>query len=843
MRAMPRYSCPLLLLTLGGVGLGVQGCGSDESTSGGGGYQSDAGADVSAEGAIGDAGADSLLQMDQSQGEVSEGCPGGCPEDQICSHGTCVTQTTCKDDNDCWNDSYCVAGTGCVPWGTPPDKLNDPACVYVIPPGNFSPRTRCEFSQAPAGDPFPNHVDVQATPTVVNFHANPLAGPPSIVVPFTDASVQPYTETQGVIRVLRGTDCTQEAVLGGVDLDGDSAIDWIRSPSTLAIGDLDLDGVPEVVAYGADNTTLAFTLKGGVWSLLWKARSAPGGAVFVSAIGGGWAGPSIHDLDDDGKPEVIREGYVISSEGVLLSGLPPGYATYSSGLHATVANIDADPAVELMNGAFIWEWTAGAWVAEPAYAGAAPGHVAVADFGPYGASKADSPELAIVASNTLTIRDTNGTVVFGPVALPPGGASSAGGPPTVADYDGDGFAEVGVAGSDFYTVFDIDCSATPRNGGKCEAVNRCDDELGQPGACPAGILWSRKTQDHSSNITGSSVFDFEADGAAEVVYADECFARVYSGRDGEVIFSQYHSSCTWYENPVVADVDGNFRADLVVPSNQACAAQVACVYDPLNPKNSSLDANNVDKEFAGLRCKEPSDCLSNQCDQGYCRCTAGAQCCALADDAQCQEFGFVCAPPPAGTPGTGNTCRAAFPHKVSGIRVYSDAQDKWVRSRTIWSQHAYAVTHIEENGTIPKSSLWQKNWEQPGLNNFRQNVPGTPNGQSTSDPTVGASDFSPCTGGAAPLSVPVCNRGADAVGVGLTVSFFDGATLICETKTTKPLQPGECESVTCIWDSPPMGQGNAKDVTVEVNTGGAVTECKDGNNKAVIKGVYCKQVS
>ena len=153
------------------------------------------------------------------------------------------------------------------------------------------------------------------------------------------------------------------------------------------------------------------------------------------------------------------------------------------------------------------------------------------------------------------------------------------------------------------------------------------------------------------------------------------------------------------------------------------------------------------------------------------------------------------------------------------------------------------MTHIEENGTVPKSSLWQKNWEQPGLNNFRQNVPGTPNGQSTSDPTVGASDFSPCTGGAAPLTVPVCNRGADAVGAGLTVSFFDGTTLICETKTSKPLQPGECESVTCVWDSPPMGQANAKDVTVEVNTGGGVTECKEGNNKAVIEGVYCKQVS
>ncbi|MBI5535331.1 MAG: hypothetical protein HY898_21565 [Deltaproteobacteria bacterium] len=122
-------------------------------------------------------------------------------------------------------------------------------------------------------------------------------------------------------------------------------------------------------------------------------------------------------------------------------------------------------------------------------------------------------------------------------------------------------------------------------------------------------------------------------------------------------------------------------------------------------------------------------------------------------------------------------------------------------------------------------------------------MPGTPNGQLTSDPTVGASDFGPCSSGIATLKVPVCNRGADAVGAGLLVSFYDGTTLICETKTTKPLQPGECEEVSCNWDNPPKSQAGAKDVTVEVNADHKVTECKDGNDKAVLKGVFCKPVS
>ena len=37
--------------------------------------------------------------------------------------------------------------------------------------------------------------------------------------------------------------------------------------------------------------------------------------------------------------------------------------------------------------------------------------------------------------------------------------------------------------------------------------------------------------------TGSSVFDFEGDGSAEVLYNDECFLRVYNGRDGTTVFA------------------------------------------------------------------------------------------------------------------------------------------------------------------------------------------------------------------------------------------------------------------------------------------------------------------
>ena len=772
---------------------------------------------------------------DATEEEAAVDCGGGCKSNEECFNGVCVQK--CTTDEDCWNDKACDQTKKlCLAWPVP---LFDPMCAFVAPAGAFSPSTRCEFSTPPPGDPFPNHRDVQATPIVVNLQQG-TTSTPSIIVPFTANIPGSYSEGLGVIRVLRGNDCTIEQNLGGTDVDGDGVVDWIASPAPVAAADLDGDNSAEVVAFGGDGSMLAFTRKFGTWSLLWKARTIQNGPVFVDPLyswtpsrSNNWAGPSIYDLDDDASPEIVREGYVFGSNGVLRAALPAGYTKYNVGLNPVMANLDGDPAIELANGQYIWEFSAGGWKVEDYFkpaAGASAGLVAIADFGAFGQGlPPKSPEIAVVRSGQVAIYAADGSYALSPRLVPGGG----GGNPTVADYDGDGLPELGVAGADFYTVFDIDCTSAPRAGGTCTSVNRCDNALGVPGACPAGVLWSRKTQDHSSNITGSSVFDFEADGKSEVVYADECFTRVYSGTDGEVLFSQYRSSCTWYENPVIADVDGNFRADLVVPSNLACSDGVngiAC---------GGLDANGVDSQFAGIHCQTDGDCVSGTCSSGLCRCTTTAQCCPQQDNAKCIEYGFKCAPPPSGTPGSGNTCRAAHPHGVQGIRVYSDAQDKWVRSRMIWNQHAYAVTHVNENGTVPRTSEWKNNWEEPGLNNFRQNVGGTATPQATADTTVqGGIGFS-CSGSGAELAANLCNRGANSLGAGMSVSFTNGGTLLCEGKSTKVLAPGECETLKCTWASPPNSQATAADVTLTADASNSVTECKEGNNKGTISGVFC----
>jgi hypothetical protein len=371
------------------------------------------------------------------------------------------------------------------------------------------------------------------------------------------------------------------------------------------------------------------------------------------------------------------------------------------------------------------------------------------------------------------------------------------------------------------TILDPDCTAAP-----------------EAATCPTlgtdGILWTRPSQDHSSNITGSSLFDFEGDGVVEAIYADECFVRVYRGTDGTVLYSQWRSSCTWNENPVVADVDGDFSSELVVPSNQSCGTA------PENMGGTAYETsphgNPMDPLFAGLPCEAASDCQDAVCDQGLCRC---------ADDSGCPGGGFVCAPPPAGTPGVGNTCRAEWLGSISGVRVYRDTLDRWVGSRTIWNQHAYAITNIDEGGAVPRTSAAQRNWQVAGLNNFRQNIQGDLSPDHAPDMTAGGGAFDVrCDEeGTLTMTVRVCNRGTNPFAAGASVGFYDGdpdqgGELVCTAQTSMDLFPGDCEQLSCAWPDAPVD--DPRDVTVVADPGAERTECLESNNLAVIPGVTCE---
>jgi hypothetical protein len=245
----------------------------------------------------------------------------------------------------------------------------------------------------------------------------------------------------------------------------------------------------------------------------------------------------------------------------------------------------------------------------------------------------------------------------------------------------------------------------------------------------------------------------------------------------------------------------------------------------------------VDPNFKGLRCLASTDCPNGlPCDAGFCRCTSDDGCNTAAVGG-----GFRCLAPPAGVGGTGNTCRAAFTRKRSGVRVFGDVLDRWASSRPIWNQHAYSVTNVEDDGTIPRTSMARPNWDVAGLNNFRMNVQGTPSPQAAPDVTArGAPLSGPCGDLGMTLLVNVCNRGAAPVGDGIPVTFYEGATILCTGRTEVAIAAGTCAPASCEWVGGRAGPHEITVVADDDGTGaGQAGECTEGNNRATLS-VHCR---
>jgi hypothetical protein len=276
----------------------------------------------------------------------------------------------------------------------------------------------------------------------------------------------------------------------------------------------------------------------------------------------------------------------------------------------------------------------------------------------------------------------------------------------------------------------------------------------------ATVLWTVSTTDCSSAMTGSSVFDFDGDGKAEVVYADEYHLRIYEGPTGKVLFEGCNTTGTLVEYPLVADADNDGHADIVVVSNA----------------------------YAGFECND----------------------------------------------GTHNA--------QSGVRVFGDAKESWVRTRRIWNEHAYHITNVNEDGTIPKKE--PPNWTQPGLNNFRQNK--QPGGEFTAPDAVVS--IAPACAGAYGLVATVTNIGEAALPAGVAVGFYTGTpgsgTKIGSGATTRILYPAQSEAVVLLLPSPPPGvrEGTTPVYAVVDDTTaphGSWNECRTDNDTSAPAKAAC----
>jgi choice-of-anchor A domain-containing protein len=175
----------------------------------------------------------------------------------------------------------------------------------------------------------------------------------------------------------------------------------------------------------------------------------------------------------------------------------------------------------------------------------------------------------------------------------------------------------------------------------------------------------------------------------------------------------------------------------------------------------------------------------------------------------------------------------------AGIRVFRDRLDGWVNTRRIWNQHAYSVTNVNDDGTIPAQPV--TSWLSPGLNTFRSNSQGTGFTTPHAAPDLVASDVAAsCDSGSQDviLTARVRNLGDAAASAGLPVAFYlgnpaTGGTLLGVATVTAVLPAGGEAWVTLQRASVPGGPFQVWAVADDDGTGqGRELECLEDNNAA-----------
>ncbi len=423
-------------------------------------------------------------------------------------------------DHDCDGDPnpyHCVV---------PPTETTtsaDPSCSYSPSSSSFGPAIEWEvsrFSTYSAWD------EIIMTPAVGQLSDDNGDGvydadddPDIAVICFRSGN-------DGVLRVLAGVDGSELWSVYEATLDGVTYAPFAYAG--VALGDIDLDGAPEIVttvyeASSGDCYPGAYELDG---SLAWVYDTVD--------IDCRSHYPALQDLEGDGDVEVVLGKLILEGSDGSLQGEGFGGNGYNGsysygGAHSFGIDMDGDGSMEVLAGSAIYE-PDGTVIC---HTGEADGYPAAADVDGDGEG-----EMVVTGNSWVRIFEADCSLI----AEWSNSAGGRGGPATLADFDGDGAVEIGLAGSTHYVVYEVDGTE----------------------------LWANAVDDRSSNSTGSSAFDFDGDGAAEVVYADEDTLWVYEGATGTVLVEDdTHNSSTINEYPPTIDIDGDGKAEIIVPNNAA----------------------------------------------------------------------------------------------------------------------------------------------------------------------------------------------------------------------------------------------------------------------------------
>ena len=485
--------------------------------------------------------------------------------------------------------------------------------------GSISTISDCEYTPSPSGTAFSARIEWHAGNAMVDpasgatLPAFDFAEYPDAVSTFQSPAVGNATSDNtpdiaiimgdelgganySVIRLFSG-DGSRLHATGGWQSFTNANGSMTYAPylfAGLAMADTDGDGRTEIATVVISDET------GECYPALYEVVESGGDVeIVLDAVyeGGDYYcashAPALADIDGDGWTDVIYGKNVLEGDDLsekfsgnggrgwygdeIYSG---GY--WNSGYHSFAYDLDGDGSdMEIVAGRTVYDNTGEVYCELGRYSGstwipATDGYPAVADLLRFSGDSTGEPEIVITGNEYVSVY--HGTTDYDPYGydrcveidqLPnkpeddPDVASGLpshpdcnsarrafGGQPTIADFNGDGSNEIAVAGSCWYSVYSFDSSG----------------DLYRYALYP--------TRDWSSASTGSTLFDFNGDGANEIVFSDEDALFVWGidtspGLDPWERLVVYleddnHKSWTIHEYPLVADVDGDGKAEIVV---------------------------------------------------------------------------------------------------------------------------------------------------------------------------------------------------------------------------------------------------------------------------------------
>ena len=307
------------------------------------------------------------------------------------------------------------------------------------------------------------------------------------------------------------------AVLDGVTGD----VKWTKTgtsgSSGVAIADVNGDGKPDVV--GLDSSKRAIALDGETGELMWTSTVATTMA---------WPLPTVADVDADGVPEVLMGEHVVNGEDGSLARtfpLPPGIPYWGP----TAADLDLDGDQEIIIGNSLYDLDGTKLWTSPV----------VGNYGHWtmviNADDDPEAEVGFIGGSKLAVHNHDGSLLYEINDI----AMERPGPPCVADFDGDGEAEMAWGSKSIFSVYELDGTK----------------------------LWSTMGISDPSGLAGCAGYDANGDGIYEILFADQ-HDLIFDGKTGDVLFKQPgHNSGTVFEYPTVADVDKDGSAEILYVSN------------------------------------------------------------------------------------------------------------------------------------------------------------------------------------------------------------------------------------------------------------------------------------